>query len=329
MIVDVYREKYQATQGVSNWVEITFQSVTGLTYGVYSSATMKDAEWALLGSVTASGGLTAYVDEPGSAERYYRIGVNGSSIYSGNEAGVLPVDVKERDAEESSQEAMLGVSLDSTVSPGTIQEVVGNQCPGAAGYSNATEIWHWEPLAGEYTYCWLYDGSPGSLDGVWLDDTSSPSSLPLPLGSGFWISNKTTSALEVCFEGIVCHESFEIEINRDDDDYISHQIGQPMAADVSLDEDATSLWNDGAKGSLADPDIADEIWAWDQATDSYVMTFLWDGGESTPSMNGRWYDESTAMETGLILERGMGWWYHSKADAEKVPGFMWTEPLPY
>jgi hypothetical protein len=109
-----------------------------------------------------------------------------------------------------------------------------------------------------------------------------------------------------------------------------HHMGQPMAADVPLTEAATSFWADGAKGGVMS-DFADQIWPYDQPTDSYTFHWLFDSGGAYPAYDGMWFDLNTGLPSGLILERGMGWWYRSRDDATRVgsPYWNWTEPVPY
>ena len=82
-----------------------------------------------------------------------------------------------------------------------------------------------------------------------------------------------------------------------------------------------------AKGAM-DIDLADEIWGWDQSTDGYAYAWLFDSDGTTPSLDGKWLDGATGLETTMILSRGTGWWYFSKADT-RTSGWTWTEPVPY
>ena len=97
-----------------------------------------------------------------------------------------------------------------------------------------------------------------------------------------------------------------------------------------MDEASTSLWADGAKGALL-VDEADEVWTYEQGSDGYTRNWLFDSGGAYPAYDGIWFDLSTGMPTTVLLKRGMGWWYRSKADPARAgsPSWIWTEPEPY
>ena len=132
-------------------------------------------------------------------------------------------------------------------------------------------------------------------------------------------------------DGFVLRQPYPIGMEVDTAQLRLHQMGQPLAADVALDEAGTSLLNDGAKGSFGDPDTADEIWGWRQADDGYWLNYLFDSDGSIPTFDGAWFDQVTALPTTMTLDMGTGWWYRSKADGARAgsPAWIWTEPVPY
>ena len=319
---------------LSDWVEVSFGCVPGSTYDVYVSPSMTSPSWALQGSVVASGSSSTYTDPgPVFAERYYRVGVAGTSpvVYSPNQAGVLPLTVIGREAEDGTQAALFGTSLDSTESPRDIQNVIGWQTDGSTDLATASEIWGWDPESTSYVFAWLFDtgGTTPTFDGCWMDQTTGlPSDMAMPVGSGYWFFNKSVEARTAYFDGLVQGTELGMDVPVDNTKTTSQIMGQPLAADVPLNETGTTLQADGAQGGT-DLAIADEIWAWNQATDGYVFAWLFDSAGTTPSWDGKWIDQTTGLETTLVLQRGMGWWYHSKADPARVPGWTWTEPVPY
>ena len=244
------------------------------------------------------------------------------------EAGVLAVSIDGAGAQ--TRAALFGTSLETTESPADVQSVIGWQMQGSTDLGTAAEIWGWDWASKTYAFTFLWDssGSVPSLDGLWIDQgTGMPSVLAMPLGGGYWVKNKSGSAQSVLYEGVV-ERSPSLDVPVDASMTRSLLMGQPLAADVPLKEDNTSLWADGAKAN-ADLFVADEIWAWDPAMNGYVFTFLFDSGGTSPTADGWWVDQSTGLETTLVLDAGTGWWYHSKADPVREPGWVWTEPVPY
>jgi len=73
---------------------------------------------------------------------------------------------------------------------------------------------------------------------------------------------------------------------------------------------------------------ADEIWAWDGST--YETAYLVDTGGAWPTYDGVWYNPDGFVPTTIVLNKGMAWWYRSKADGAPRTGvWEWTQPVPY
>jgi len=332
VITDIFRDK--STNPVSGDVEVTFTSVAGVTYDVYTSGIFDPGTWSVQGSILATGPSTTYVDTSGVfTERYYRIGVQGSSptIYSPNEAGNLPVTVIARSGAEIAQLALLGIPLASTDSQ--IQSSIGFQMTGDWSSDVADEIWIWNTASIGYQRNWLFDsgGYYPAYDGIWFDlDLGAVSSATLPVGQGFWVRNKQSVMQTIQLDGLVPRSETALGVYVSDSQVSLHMLSQPFAKDVPLDEANTSFVADGARGDTSS-DPADEIWFWDQDSDGYQRNWLFDSGGYYPAYDGVWFDLSLGAPTSAFLERGRGFWYRSKSDASRVgsPSWWWSEPVPY
>jgi len=332
VITDIFRDK--SIHPVSGDVEVTFTSVAGVTYDIYTSGIFDPATWFVQGSILATGPSTTYVDTSGVlTERYYRIGVQGSSptICSPNEAGNLPVMVMGRSEEEPSQLALLGIPLGSTDS--LLQLSIGWQMTGGWTADTADEIWIWNTATMGYQRNWLFDsaGIYPAYDGTWFDlGSGSPSNAGLPLGQGFWARSKQTSVQTIQLDGIVPRSETVLGVHVAASMMSPHIFGQPFPKDVPLDEASTSFIADGAKGDWTS-DSSDEIWFWEQISHGYQRNWLFDSAGYYPAYDGTWFDLSTGLPTDVFLARGRGFWYRAKADASRVgtPSWLWTQPVPY
>jgi hypothetical protein len=330
VITDVTRDKHVMVgpPHISDWVQVTFDSLPGVTYDIYRSPSMTAPAWVVAGNVTAAGASTTWTDSgPVNVERYYRIAIQGSLpvIYSTNEGGVLPSTVLDKNGAEMSQAAMLGASLNTTEAATTIQEVIGWQMVGSDIPDTSSEMWAWEPLANGYTLAWLIDGMGPTYDGTWWDNNlGGPATIDMSLGAGFWAFNRQTSVQTVFMDGIVQQTPYPMTVYVNATATRSHQIGQPAAGDVNIQD--AEFFLDGGKGSDI-PDTADEIWQFDQVSNGFTLTWLMNG--FGPTYDGKWWDNNLGDFSTVNLARGTGWWYFSKADALRTPSWTWTEPVPY
>lgn len=313
-------------------MDITFDSVAGIWYDVESASDLLNPTWGPLGSIEAAGASTTFRDiGPVFSEKYYRIKVKGGAV-SENKAGVLPVTMIGRSGAEVAQLGMVATSLSPTGGL-TIQDILGFQGTGGWDISTADEVWRWIRGVSGYERAWLFDsvGYYPAYDGTWFDLSSgSPSSMSLASGLGYWMRNKSLSDRTFYFDGLVPHEEVWIDVDVHASNTILHQMGQPLPADVPLDEANTNLWSNGAKGGW-DSTSGDEIWSYLQETDGYRRNWLFDSAGYYPAYDGVWFDLSTGSPTAQVLSKGLGWWYRSKPDASRAgtPSWYWSEPLPY
>lgn len=331
----IHRDKrVPGVQHLSDWVDVTFVSAIGVTYDILSSASMQSPSWTPQGSILATGGTTTYRDPgPVFANRFYRVAVQGAvpAVTSPNEAGVIKTTVLGKSVIEAAQGGMVGISLDSTEDPETIQEVLGWQTEGSANPDLAAEVWAFGPLASAYEFAWLFDsgGTTPSMDGQWINpNLGAPSVMAMPPGSGFWVYSKSDATQEILEDGMVLDAEFIRTVYVNATRVTGHQMGQAFAGSTSLDEASTTLLEDGAKGST-DPDSADEIWLYQQATDQYEFAWLYDSGGSVPSMDGVWIDPNRGEPSTMAFEPGRAWWYYSRQDPSRVPSWTWTCPVSY
>jgi len=330
VITNIWRDK--TTQPISDWVDITFESVDGMWYDVEHASSLIAPLWSWAGSVQAMGASTTFRDlGPVYAERYYRVVAQGG-VASQNRGGVLPVTVIARSTGETAQLAMMGTSL-SPCGGLTIQDVLGFQGTGAWDSSSSDEVWRWIRTTNQYERAWLFDsgGYYPAYDGTWFDLSSgSPSMMSLAPGLGCWVRNKSLTDRTFYFDGMVPQTEIPVGIDVHASNMVLHQIGQPLPSDVPLDEAHTTFWADGALGGW-DSSSADEIWCYVQSLDGYRRSWLFDSGGYYPAYDGVWFDLSTGAPTTQVLSRGLGWWYRSKPDATRAgaPSWTWTEPLPY
>ena len=329
-ISDISRDK--TTSPISDWVDITFDSVPGVWYDIQTSPSMTSPVWSLLDSIQAAGSSTTFRDTgPVFTEIYYRVKVQGGAV-SENQAGVFPVTVIGRSAAETSQLSMMGTSLEPSTGT-SIQDVIGFQGTGALDSSGSDEVWRWLRDGNSYQRAWLFDsqGYYPAYDGVWFDlSTGTPSIMTLDTATGYWVRNKSLSDRTFYFDGIVPASEIPVPIDVSESSMVLHQIGKPLPIDVPLDEANTSLWADGAKGGW-DASEADEIWVYLQENDGYRRNWLFDSDGYYPAYDGIWFDLSTGSPTIQVLSKGLGWWYRSKPDASRAgtPSWIWTEPVPY
>jgi len=332
VITNIFRDK--STNPISGDVEVTFTSVAGVTYDIYTSGLFDPATWSIQGSILATGPSTTYVDTSGVfMERYYRIGIQGSSptIYSDNQAGNLPVTVLGRSGGEAAQLALLGIPLAST--DPLLQSSIGFQMTGGWSSDTADEIWIWNTASDGYQRNWLFDsgGYYPAYDGVWFDlGTGGFSDTTLPPGQGFWTRNKQSVSQTMQLDGIVPENEIALGIHVNASMIRLHMLAQPYPKNVPLDETSTGFIHDGAKGDWTS-DASDEIWIWGQELDGYQRNWLFDSGGYYPAYDGVWFDLSTGSPTAANLEKGRGFWYRSKPDASRVgsPSWWWSEPIPY
>jgi hypothetical protein len=231
---------------------------------------------------------------------------------------------------EPVQLAIFGVSLNNT-SGGTIQEVVGWQLTG--GPAGEDEIWRWDPSVPGYARNWLYVIGNPTWDGTWIDQGSgSPSTMPLPIGSGYWARSVQTGTTQTIYtDGLVPSSEVGVLLEVPATGAWNQQMGQPLPATVALDEASTTLWSDGAYGEVSGGNT-DEIWLYRQDTNMYWRNWLLDMG-GNPTWDGTWIDQQSAAPTTATLDAGYGFWFRPRSDADtgqtRAPGFIWTEPLPY
>jgi len=330
VITDVYRDK--TVQPIKDWVDLTFDSVAGVWYDVEGASNLLSPVWSPEGSILAMGVSTTFRDlGPVFNEKYYRVKAQDGAV-SENLGGVLPVIVMGRSGVETGQLAMMGTSLDSSQGTG-IQDVLGFQGTGAATSSESDEVWRWMREVSGYHRSWLFDsaGSYPAYDGTWFDLSSgAPSTMSLAPGVGYWIRNKSLNDRTFFFDGLVPGDEVSVAVDVHDSITILHQMGQPLPADIPLDESNTTLMADGARGGW-NSTTADEIWSYVQEIDGYQRSWLFDSDGYYSVYDGIWFDLATGNPTDQLLRKGLGWWYRSKPDESRAgtPSWFWTQPVPY
>jgi len=330
IITYLWRDK--TTFPISDWVDITFDSLPGTWYDVEASSSLVDPSWSAVGSIQAVGSSTTFRDPgPVFVEKYYRVAIQGGPA-SENRAGVLPVTVTGKPLIMPAQMAMVATSL-SPCGGLTIQDVLGAQGAGAWLIHDAPEVWRQNGSAPGFERAWLFDseGVYPAYDGTWINlSTGLVSIMELPPGAGYWVRNKKLTSQTYFFDGMVPQGEVPISIDVQASKTLQHQIGIPFPVDLPLNEANTSLKADGAKGG-GDVNTADEIWCYVQSSNTYSRSWLFDSDGQYPSYDGIWIDLATGAPTTQVLSKGMGWWYKSKPDPDRVgsPSWQWTAPVPY
>lgn len=313
---------------------MTFDSYAGLTYDIYVSTNDMDApNWAVAGSIAAVGPSTTWNDaSAGGADKFYKVAVQGTSpeVYSPNEGGIV-VSTVLGNGGSGEKLGLMGISMACTTGT-TIQEVIGWQMTGAFDASAADEIWVWNPATDQYSLQFQVDtaGSFPTFDGQWWDNaTFMPSTVAMTPGTGFWARSQQTYDQDLEIDGLVMRSVTSLPVYVKAAGENLHQLANPYANNIPLDEN-TSFLGDGALGAF-DASGADEIWYWQQATDQYQLAFLVDTGGSFPTFDGQWWDNATFMPTGIVMNKGYGFWFRSQGDAGRAgsPSWNWMEPVPY
>jgi len=308
-----------------------------MNYVIFESHTDPSAPgWTPVATKASEGSSTTWRDVgPVWEERYYRIGVMGSSpmVYSPNEVGVMGLSVRGRETDEARGFAMLGMSLSST--GGTYAtDLIGGQGRSTDDwdYNNADVIQQWTGLSFESAY--LNDSGAGDpiLDQAWLhpsDYTQTP--ISLEPGKAIWFQRLDTSDFTVWVDGLVSHAAASIPITVDTADRW-HMLCVPYAMNLALDKQVhgTSMFADGAKASPDwDFNTGDQIKIWDPDLDAYTQEpYLNDSGGGSPSLDGNWLHPSDYTPTTAVLQKGVGFWYLSRA-ANPGGSWTWEEPIPY
>jgi len=328
--VITYLDRDKSVSPISDWVDITFDSVDGIDYDIESSPSMTSPTWSLVGSTTGTGASTTFRDEgPVFAETYYRVVVQASGLSSVNEAGVVPSATIFGTATTPSNMAMVGTSLVSSAGT-TVQEVVGFQLTTAQTLNPADsdQLRRWDVLSGTYTDLWLFDsgGYYPAYDGTWWEIGSGLSSLDLGPGKGFWAKTLRTYDQTVYFDGLVSDAEIPVDLVRRAAARTYNLIGQPLAVNAAMTEPATTFLADGAVGGM-DPADTDQIQIWDQLNAVYKTLWLFDSGGYYPAYDGTWWEVGGSGPSSRQLQKGTGWWYITKDQTDVT--WQWTEPVPY
>jgi hypothetical protein len=172
-------------------IKIVWQTDPGVTYDVYFQDSFGGI-WTDVSDVYADGTTAFWVDdgsETGSSpstvnERYYRIAVQGTSIYSPGTVGKFCRDI------------LPGwnlVSLPLVPFQNGIANVIGWQLTGAMDSDSADAVYKWDAETQTYNeFAWLVDteGQYPEWDGKWVDENFNESTMTLDVGEGFWIRNR-------------------------------------------------------------------------------------------------------------------------------------------
>jgi hypothetical protein len=216
---------------------------------------------------------------------------------------------------------LLGVSFGTTAS--TLDDLLGqSQFTGDPEFQNADQVITWNAGTQTYKIYGLYDGNAwGDPTVEWRDVEdfyTSAASPVLPVGSAAWLSSPTApSDVDLIASGEVpladsVTNSIVAGLNM---------LAYPFSADFALDNSGFA-----ASGATGDPEFqnADQIIAWDVATQTYKIYGLYDGNAwGDPTVEWRDVEDFYTAAQNVTLDLGRGFWYQAAS------AFTWVEATPY
>jgi len=207
---------------------------------------------------------------------------------------------------------LLGLNLEAVggTDPGIpVSLLFSNQLTGAGSAGTADNVICWDRVSQRYVYIWKYDDGANVF---WLNAGGELATNVLYSGDGFWVLNRHPSAQDVTLAGEV------VNVATGSVPFVHgfNFFGFPFSAGKNIQ--TTSMTNDGAYGS-GSAGTADNIIAWDKATQRYQYYWYYDDG-----VNKFWLNAGGELATN-VLALGEGFWYQRRG----AGGYTWSEPKPY
>ena len=207
--------------------------------------------------------------------------------------------------------SMWGIAFEKVGAPGdgfTLDELIGSSLAGAQDPFTADNVLTWDSSAQQFKLFWYYDD--GANKG-WLDGSGDLANVNLKVGDAFFIQRRSEPVELALMGEVVNVQTGAVDIVQG-----LNMVSYPFSS--SKDIQTSSLKSSGAQGAQ-NPFQADNLLAWDDASQAYVQYWLYDDGEASG-----WLDSNGDL-AALEMTVGSGYWFERKG----TTGFQWQEVAPY
>lgn len=220
-----------------------------------------------------------------------------------------------------------GMTLDE-IFPGTVD---GQPRPGftfaaASGSADYVKVWDAETQAYTENYYLFLRGSSAN-NYKWMKNVSTPASLKIKSGSGFWFFLRGENDVTIQVAGEVEYGAVgpSIEIKPG-----WNMIGAPYAGALDLNRLGTAYWKDlvdqGLVTAASAAGSADYVKIWNPATQGYDTNYyLFLRGSS--ANNYKWMQNLTTPAPNSIADMGKGLWYYHRGDKSFTLQFAYPYDL--
>ena len=220
-----------------------------------------------------------------------------------------------------------GMTLDE-IFPGTVdgQPRAGFTFAATAAGADYVKVWDAETQAYTENY-YLYVRGTNANNYKWMKNASTPATIKIKSGSGFWFFLKGSQDVTIQVAGEVEYGAVgpSIEIKPG-----WNMIGAPYAGALDLNRLGTEYWQGlvtaGKVTAAATAAGADYLKLWNPATQAYdINYYLYVRG--TNANNYKWMQNASTVAPDNISDMGKGLWYFHKGDTSFTLQFAYPYDL--